>query len=56
VASVREFAIAGRPDAVVDQVAEHFDAGLDGIVFNMTDAHELDHVALAGSTLRTAFG
>jgi F420-dependent oxidoreductase-like protein len=56
VASVREFTIAGRPDAVVDQVAEHFDAGLDGIVFNMTDAHELDHVALAGTTLRTAFG
>jgi F420-dependent oxidoreductase-like protein len=53
---VREFAIAGRPDAVVAQVAEHFDAGLDGIVFNMSDASNLDHVALAGATLRAAFG
>ena len=53
---VRQFAIAGEPDAVVAQVAEHFEAGLDGIVFNMGDAYDLEHVALAGATLRAAFG
>jgi len=53
---VRDFAIAGEPDAVVEQVAEHFEAGLDGIVFNMSDAYELEHVALAGATLTAAFG
>ncbi len=56
VAAVRDFAIAGDPDAVVEQVAAHFEAGLDGIVFNMPDAYELDHVALAGETLTAAFG
>jgi F420-dependent oxidoreductase-like protein len=56
VAQVRDFVIAGHPDAVVEQVAAHFEAGLDGIVFNMGDAHNLEHVALAGETLTAAFG
>jgi len=47
VAAVRDFAVAGDPDSVVEQVADHFEAGLDGIVFNMPDAYELEHVALA---------
>jgi F420-dependent oxidoreductase-like protein len=53
---VRAFAIAGDPDQVVAQVAAHIDAGLDGLVFNMHDAHDLGHVTLAGETLRSAFG
>jgi len=56
VAQLRELVTAGDPDRVVEQVAAHFDAGLDGIVFNMYDAHDLGHVALAGTTLRAAFG
>jgi len=53
---VRGSVVGGDPDAVVAQVAEHLDAGLDGLVFNMSDAHVLDHVALAGETLTAAFG
>ena len=47
---------AGDPDAVVEQVAALFDAGLDGVVFNMPDAQDLDAVSLAGQTLIGAFG
>jgi alkanesulfonate monooxygenase SsuD/methylene tetrahydromethanopterin reductase-like flavin-dependent oxidoreductase (luciferase family) len=46
----------GDPEAVVEQAAALFDAGLDGLVFNMPDAHDLDAVALAGQTLTGAFG
>jgi F420-dependent oxidoreductase-like protein len=46
----------GDPDAVVEQVATLFDAGLDGLVFNMPDVHDLDAVILAGQTLTGAFG
>lgn len=47
---------AGDPDAVVEQTAAFFDAGLDGLVFNMPDADDLEAVALAGATLTGAFG
>ena len=47
---------AGDPDAVIEQVAALFDAGLDGLVFNMPDAEDLDAVTLAGTTLTGAFG
>jgi F420-dependent oxidoreductase-like protein len=53
---LRDFVVAGDPESVVDQVAAHFEAGLDGIVFNMPDAHELESVDLAGHTLTAAFG
>jgi F420-dependent oxidoreductase-like protein len=56
VSFARAFAIVGGPDSVVEQVAAHLEAGLDGVVFNLTDAHDLEHVALAGETLRAAFG
>jgi F420-dependent oxidoreductase-like protein len=46
----------GDPDAVVEQVAALFDAGLDGLIFNMPDAQDLEAVALAGHTLTAAFG
>jgi F420-dependent oxidoreductase-like protein len=47
----RGYAIAGDPDSVGEQVAEFLDAGLDGLVFNMHDAHEIEPVRLAGRTL-----
>jgi len=48
------FVIAGDPDAVGEQVAAHLDAGLDGLVVNMPDVHDLEMVALAGETLSRA--
>ncbi|MDQ1446153.1 MAG: hypothetical protein QOI20_2617 [Acidimicrobiaceae bacterium] len=41
----------GGPDEIAEQVQELLDAGLDGLVFNMPDAHELDSVRLAGEVL-----
>ncbi len=55
-ASVRSTVTAGDPDRVVEAVGAFFDAGLDGLVFNMPDAYGIDSVALAGSTLTGAFG
>jgi F420-dependent oxidoreductase-like protein len=47
---------AGDPEAVTEQIAALFAAGLDGLVFNMPDAQDLDSVTLAGQTLTGAFG
>ena len=55
-ARYREYVVAGDPDAVCEQVAAYLDAGLDGMVFNMHDAQDLDPVRLAGKTLADAFG
>ncbi|GAA5012982.1 TIGR03560 family F420-dependent LLM class oxidoreductase [Actinopolymorpha pittospori] len=48
---LRQTAIVGSPEQVLEQVKEHFDAGLDGLLFNMPDGHDLETVALAGETL-----
>jgi F420-dependent oxidoreductase-like protein len=53
---LRAMITAGRPDEVVEQVAVLFDTGLDGLVFNMPDAHDLAAVTRAGETLIRAFG
>lgn len=50
-ARVRGMFLLGDPDAVGEQIGELLDAGLDGLVFNMPDAHDLDAVAFAGSVL-----
>jgi F420-dependent oxidoreductase-like protein len=42
----------GGPDEVAEQVQELLDAGLDGLIFNLPDAHDLESVALAGSVLK----
>jgi hypothetical protein len=39
---------------VAEQVAAHLDAGLDGLVVNMPDVHDLEAVALAGEVLSRA--
>jgi len=52
----RGYVVAGDPDAVCEQVSSYLDAGLDGLVFNMHDAHEIEPVRLAGTTLTSAFG
>ena len=48
------FAIAGDADGVGEQVAAHLDAGLDGLVVNLPDVHDLQAVALAGDVLSRA--
>jgi alkanesulfonate monooxygenase SsuD/methylene tetrahydromethanopterin reductase-like flavin-dependent oxidoreductase (luciferase family) len=42
----------GGPDEVAEQVHTLLDAGLDGLIFNLPDAHDLESVALAGSVLK----
>ncbi len=51
----RATVIVGSPDTVAEQVSAFFAAGLDGLVFNMHDAQELEPVRLAGETLTNAF-
>jgi F420-dependent oxidoreductase-like protein len=41
----------GGPDEIAEQVRGLLDAGLDGLIFNLVDAHDLESVALAGSVL-----
>jgi alkanesulfonate monooxygenase SsuD/methylene tetrahydromethanopterin reductase-like flavin-dependent oxidoreductase (luciferase family) len=47
----RQYALIGDPDAVREQAHAYLDAGLDGLLFNMPNSHELDPVELAGTTL-----
>ena len=54
-ATLRASVTVGDPDAVCEQVAPFLDAGLDGMIFNMPDAQDLEPVRLAGKTLSTAF-
>jgi F420-dependent oxidoreductase-like protein len=54
-ARMREYLAVGDPDTVCEQLAQYLDAGLDGMIFNMHDAQDLDPVRLAGKTLSTAF-
>jgi len=53
---VRGYVLAGTPDQLVEQAGEYFEAGLDGLVFNMIQAHQIGPVALAGTALSSAFG
>jgi F420-dependent oxidoreductase-like protein len=48
--------IVGDPASVCEQVGAFLDAGLDGMIFNMHDAQDLEPVRLAGETLSKAFG
>ena len=41
----------GDPDEVGEQVRSLLDAGLDGTIWNLPDAHNLDSVAFAGEVL-----
>jgi alkanesulfonate monooxygenase SsuD/methylene tetrahydromethanopterin reductase-like flavin-dependent oxidoreductase (luciferase family) len=48
--------IWGDPDDVGEAVQPFFDAGLDGLIFNMPVGSTPDDVALAGTTLVERFG
>ena len=54
--SYRGYVIEGDRDGVCEQVAALFDAGLDGLIFNMHDATDLGAIAEAGTVLRDNFG
>jgi F420-dependent oxidoreductase-like protein len=41
----------GDPDEVGEQVQALLEAGLDGLIFNLPNAHDLDAISLAGETL-----
>ena len=49
---VRGMFILGDADEVGAQVRELLDAGLDGLVVNMPDAHDVDQIELAAEVLR----
>jgi F420-dependent oxidoreductase-like protein len=53
---VRSSMITGDPDAVREQVAAFLDAGLDGMLISLPDAHDLESVELAGQTLAELLG
>jgi F420-dependent oxidoreductase-like protein len=44
-------ALTGDPDTVAEKVSELLDAGVDGLIFNSPDVHELETVELLGETL-----
>ena len=46
--------LAGDRDEVGEQIAAFLDAGLDGIIVNMPDVHDLEAVALAGEVMTAA--
>lgn len=52
----RMMAIAGDPASCAEQIAPYFDAGIEGMIFNMPDSQDLEPVALAGEMLRQHFG
>jgi F420-dependent oxidoreductase-like protein len=43
--------VFGDPDAVAEQARKLLDAGLDGLIFNLADAENLETVELVGETL-----
>ncbi|MBK9179888.1 MAG: TIGR03560 family F420-dependent LLM class oxidoreductase [Acidimicrobiales bacterium] len=55
-ARVEGMFLVGGPDAVGEQVQALLDAGLDGLIVNLPDAHDLESVELAGEVLGTVLG
>lgn len=55
-AKYRSYAVEGDADAVTEQVQALFDAGLDGLIFNVHEIEDLDAVAAAGELLTSRFG
>jgi alkanesulfonate monooxygenase SsuD/methylene tetrahydromethanopterin reductase-like flavin-dependent oxidoreductase (luciferase family) len=49
---MKSMMIIGDRDTVGEEVSNLLDAGLDGLIFNLPEAHDLETVALAGEFLR----
>ena len=45
----------GDVDTVLGTCQELLDAGVEGLIFNLADAHDLEAVAFVGETLRVLF-
>jgi alkanesulfonate monooxygenase SsuD/methylene tetrahydromethanopterin reductase-like flavin-dependent oxidoreductase (luciferase family) len=48
---LRMMVTVGDPDEVAEHASTLLDAGLDGLIFNMPDAEDIEAVTLAGQTL-----
>jgi F420-dependent oxidoreductase-like protein len=48
--------VVGTPASIGEQVLPYFDAGLDGMIFFMHDAHDVNLVRMAGVALTAAIG
>ncbi len=48
--------ITGDPDSVLEQVDAFLEAGLDGMLFSLPDAYDLEPIELAGRTLSGRLG
>jgi alkanesulfonate monooxygenase SsuD/methylene tetrahydromethanopterin reductase-like flavin-dependent oxidoreductase (luciferase family) len=51
---LRAVVMAGDRDEVGEQIAAYREAGLDGLIVNMPDVHDLEAVAQAGEVLEAA--
>jgi alkanesulfonate monooxygenase SsuD/methylene tetrahydromethanopterin reductase-like flavin-dependent oxidoreductase (luciferase family) len=51
---LRAMVMAGDRDEVGEQIAAYREAGLDGLIVNMPDVHDLEAVAQAGQVLEAA--
>jgi F420-dependent oxidoreductase-like protein len=51
VAGIKARVDVGGPDEIGELVQGYLDAGLDGLLYNLPDAHDLDRVRLAGEIL-----
>jgi alkanesulfonate monooxygenase SsuD/methylene tetrahydromethanopterin reductase-like flavin-dependent oxidoreductase (luciferase family) len=47
-------AVVGTPASIGEQILPYFDAGLDGMIFFMHDAHDASLVRMAGAALIAA--
>jgi len=50
------YVVEGEHDSVLEQVQELFDAGLDGLIFNVHDPTNFESIAEIGSLLKDNFG
>ena len=46
---LREQAVCGRPDAVVEHLAQVAETGADTVYFHLFDVDDLDHLRLLGA-------
>ena len=51
-----DFVLVGDADRIAEQLAVEAEVGLDGVIVNLADAHDLEAVAIAGRAVRSVFG
>ena len=53
---IRGSFITGDPDSVLEQFDAFLEAGLDGMLISLPDAHDLEPIELVGRTLAGRLG